>query len=93
LKIFKTNRKVQVFGSSLAVTLPALFVKVRDIGKGSNLEIIYGLNGALVISDKVEPDVLRAWLRFILQKLDNEKLKDMENGERSTSTIGKEVRK
>ena len=82
MKVFKSSRKVQGFGSSLAVTLPALFVKACDIDKGSNLEVVYGLDGALVVSDSIEPDILRARLLFILQHLDDEKLRELESGER-----------
>jgi hypothetical protein len=34
MPVFESSRKVQVFGSSLALTLPAMFVKVNEIEKG-----------------------------------------------------------
>ena len=35
MPVFESERKVQAFGSSLAFTLPALFVKANEIKKGS----------------------------------------------------------
>ena len=50
MPIFESSRKVQVFGSSLAVTLPAFFVKANEIEKGSIGKVYYGLEGILVVS-------------------------------------------
>jgi len=48
--VFESSRKVQIFGSSLAMTLPAMFVKACEIRKGSRLNVFYGLDGVLVLS-------------------------------------------
>ncbi len=50
MPVFESSRKVQVFGSSLAMTLPAMFVKACEIRKGSRLNVFYGLDGVLVLS-------------------------------------------
>ncbi len=50
MPVFESSRKVQVFGSSLAMTLPAMFVKACEIEKGSMLNVFYGLDGVLVLS-------------------------------------------
>lgn len=47
--VFKCSRKVQKFGSSMAITIPALFVKINKIKKGSNVEIHYNTNGIMII--------------------------------------------
>jgi hypothetical protein len=48
--VFESSRKVQALGSSLALTLPALFVKANGIGKGELTEVYYNLNGVLIVS-------------------------------------------
>ena len=50
MPVFESSRKVQTFGSSLAMTLPAMFVKACEIRKGSRLNVFYGLDGVLVLS-------------------------------------------
>ena len=50
MPVFKSSRKVQSLGSSLAVTLPALFCKACEIKKGVKAEVFYNLNGTLIIS-------------------------------------------
>jgi antitoxin component of MazEF toxin-antitoxin module len=62
---FEGSRKVQVFGSSMAMTLPALFVKACEIEKGTELDVIYGLDGVLVVSSLKEPEALRDSLLLI----------------------------
>ena len=70
MPVFKSSRKVQVFGSSLAMTLPAMFVKANEIEKGSVLKVHYGLNGVLVASWVDEPEALVKCLLEIMEKLD-----------------------
>ena len=62
MPVFKSSRKVQTFGSSLAMTLPAMFVKANEIEKGSVLKVHYNLNGVLVISNCDDPDNTRKCL-------------------------------
>ena len=50
MPVFESSRKVQIFGSSLAMTLPAMFVKACELRKGSRLNVFYGLDGVLVLS-------------------------------------------
>ena len=67
---------MQVFGSSLAMTLPALFVKANEVEKGSVINVLYGLDGVLVASWVNEPEALRERLVEIIEKLDeNVKMK------------------
>jgi shikimate kinase len=55
MPVFESSRKVQVFGSSLALTLPAMFVKVNEIEKG--------------MSDCEDPEKIKRCLEKILEKL------------------------
>ena len=41
MPVFTSERKVQRFGSSYAITIPALYVKLNEVKKGSLLNIIY----------------------------------------------------
>ena len=50
MTVFESSRKVQVFGTSLALTLPASFVKANEIKKGSVAKAYYGVDGVLVLS-------------------------------------------
>lgn len=68
--MFESSRKVQVFGSSLAMTLPALFVKANEIEKGSILDVVYGLDGILVLFNCEDPEKLKGCLVDILHKLE-----------------------
>ena len=70
MPVFKSSRKVQAFGSSLAMTLPALFVKANEVEKGSMTNVYYGLNGVLVTSMVDEPEVIRKCLEEIMEKLE-----------------------
>ena len=72
MPVFESSRKVQVFGSSLAMTLPALFVKANEIEKGSILDVLYGLDGVLVASGIDTPEALRERLVEIIEKLDED---------------------
>ena len=74
MPVFESSRKVQVFGSSLAMTLPALFVKASEVEKGSVLSVLYGLDGVLVASWVETPEALKEHLVEIIDKLD-EKIK------------------
>ncbi len=70
MPVFKSSRKVQTFGSSLAMTLPAMFVKANEIEKGSVLKVHYGLDGVLVASWVDKPEELMKCLMEIMDKLD-----------------------
>jgi len=50
MPVFESSRKVQVFGSSLAMTLPSLFVKANEVEKGSVSQVYYDLDGVLIAS-------------------------------------------
>ena len=71
MPVFESSRKVQVFGSSLALTLPALFVKANEVEKGSVMKVYYGLDGVLIVCDFDEPEILRKCLVDIIDKLEN----------------------
>ncbi len=74
---FNSSRKVQVFGSSLAVTLPAIFVKACEISKGTELEVHHNLDGVLVVSDVKDLNVLIERLLDITQKIQDKKLQEV----------------
>ena len=68
MPVFESSRKVQVFGSSLALTLPALFVKANEVEKGSVGKVYYGLDGVLVVSFVDDPKA-REGLAEIIDRL------------------------
>ena len=70
MPVFESSRKVQVFGSSLAMTLPALFVKANEIEKGSILKVLFGLDGVLVLFNSEDPEKLRGCILDILDRLE-----------------------
>jgi len=61
------------------MTLPSLFVKANEIKKGSIVNVFYGLDGVLVMSQVKDPDTLRINLMSIIDKL-NEKIKKRNDG-------------
>jgi antitoxin component of MazEF toxin-antitoxin module len=69
MPVFESSRKVQLFGSSLAMTLPALFVKTNEIKKGSVGKVYFGLDGVLVVSI-VDDNKTRGSLLKIIEKID-----------------------
>ena len=70
MPVFESSRKVQVFGSSLAMTLPAMFVKACEIRKGSRLNVFYGLDGVLVLSKCEDVGLTLDMLEKIVEDLD-----------------------
>ena len=70
MPVFESSRKVQTFGSSLAMTLPAMFVKANEIEKGSVTNVLYGLDGVLVASWVDKPEELMKCLVEIMERLD-----------------------
>jgi antitoxin component of MazEF toxin-antitoxin module len=82
MPVFESSRKVQVFGSSLALTLPALFVKANEVEKGSVGKVYYGLDGVLVVSLVDDPKA-REGLMEILDKLNADCIKKREGENQS----------
>ena len=74
MPVFESSRKVQVLGSSLAMTLPAMFVKVSEIEKGSVINVLYGLDGVLVLFQSEDVESIREYLIEIIEKIE-EKVK------------------
>ena len=74
MPVFESSRKVQVLGSSLAMTLPAMFVKVSEIEKGSVIDVLYGLDGVLVLFQGEDIGSIREYLIEIIDKIE-EKVK------------------
>ena len=74
MPVFESSRKVQVLGSSLAMTLPAMFVKVSEIEKGSVINVLYGLDGVLVLFQSEDIESVREYLIEIIENID-EKVK------------------
>ena len=72
MPVFRTSRKVQSFGSSLALTLPSMFIKACEIDKGSQLNVLYDLKGVLLTFNCNDPDVVIKSVKEIIKKI-NEK--------------------
>lgn len=70
MPVFESSRKVQVFGSSLAMTLPAFFARANEIEKGSRVNVLYGLDGVLVVFNCEDPERLRGFIVEILDRLE-----------------------
>ncbi len=51
MPVFMSKRKIQCSGTSLAITLPSLFVKGNEVSKGSEMKIHYELNGIFIVSN------------------------------------------
>ena len=71
LPLFKTSRKVQSFGSSLALTLPVMFTKINDIEKGKIMKAYYDLNGTLIFSNCQNEEELKQRMINFLKTLDD----------------------
>ena len=69
MPVFESSRKVQVFGSSLAMTLPSLFVKANEVKKGSVSQVYYDLEGVLIATWLEEPESLRKCVLEIIEML------------------------
>ena len=74
MPVFESSRKVQTFGSSLAMTLPAMFVKANEIEKGSVINVLYGLDGVLVVFQCEDIESTREYLIEIVENIE-EKIK------------------
>ena len=76
MPLFESSRKAQSFGSSLAMTLPALFAKVNGLEKGSEVRVFFGMNGVLVVSCVDDEEAVAERLMdlvSLLDKRENEK--------------------
>ncbi len=71
MPVFEYSRKVQTLGSSLALTIPSLFVKVMRIKKGDALDVIHSLDGVLVVSNSKDVGSLRECLTMLLDMLED----------------------
>ena len=70
MPVFESSRKVQVLGSSLAMTIPALFVKVNEVEKGQEVSVIFSLDGVLVMSRIADHETIRERLLSIIEGLE-----------------------
>lgn len=70
VSVFKTFRKVQKFGDSLALTIPSTFVKVNELTKGTKVKIMYDLEGTLVLIKCENKDDFIKCLRKFIEKID-----------------------
>jgi phosphate uptake regulator len=69
MPVFESSRKVLVSGSSLAMTLPSLFVKASEIEKGAVVNVLYGLDGVLVMSQREDRQTIEGLVK-ILERLE-----------------------
>jgi antitoxin component of MazEF toxin-antitoxin module len=70
MPVFECERKVQVLGSSLAMTLPAFFVKANEIQKGNIMKVMYGLKGFLIVCNDDESEDIKETLKMVMEQLD-----------------------
>ena len=70
MPLFKTSRKVQVFGDSLALTIPSMYVKVNEIKKGNKMKIIYDLEGTLILTNCSNEEELKKCLLKFIKKIE-----------------------
>ena len=70
---FRSKRKVQGFGSSLAITLPALFVKGNEIKKGCDAFTFFSFDGLLIVSWLQDKENLKQVLKELLNEFEKEK--------------------
>ena len=75
MPVIEDSRKVQAFGSSLAITLPSFFVKANEVEKGSELIVVYGLDGVLLVTKTDDPSAVEKGLYAILDELERRRLK------------------
>ena len=80
MPVFESSRKVQVSGSSLAMTLPSLFVKANEVEKGTVVNVLYGLDGVLVLSRCEGRQTIEGLMKILekIEKMDSEVM-DLEN--------------
>ena len=69
MPVFKSERKVQRFGSSYAITIPALYVKLNEVKKGSLLNIIYNTDNVMIVS-KVRPEKVLTHLEKLIRDIE-----------------------
>jgi len=69
MPVFKCERKVQRFGSSYAITIPALYVKLNEVRKGSLLNIIYNTDNVMIVS-KVRPEKVLPHLEKLIRDIE-----------------------
>lgn len=79
MRFYETSRKVQAFGTSLAVTIPSLFVKVHEVEKGSMVKVIYGLEGVLVLSKSDNDQEILGQLEKFIVTLEEDQCEKMES--------------
>ena len=52
-------------GSSLAFTIPSMFVKINELEKGTSMKVYYGLDGILIVaSDDNQKKMLVSLLKL-----------------------------
>ena len=73
MPIFRSKRKVQSLGDSLALTLPSLYTKISQIDKGEKLNAYFFTEGLLVISNLDEAELEKSILEF-LDKLEKKEV-------------------
>ena len=81
MPLFESNRKTQSFGSSLAITLPALFAKVHELEKGSKVRLFFDLGGVLVVSCVNDESVVVERLMKLIERLDAKFEEKKKNGQ------------
>lgn len=65
-----SSRKIQEFGTSLALTIPSLYAKVRSVRKGETVHVIYCLDGVVIVSDLKDLNKLKTTLQEMILSLE-----------------------
>ena len=71
MPIYESYRKIQRMGSSLAITLPAFFAKVNDLKQGSNVEVLYGLKGVIIVTKLKNKKEIKKYLLKIIDNIED----------------------
>ena len=83
MPVFESERKIQKVGSSLAITIPAMFIKANEVEKGDELQIYYNLNGVFLASHVDDPKqlikIISGIIKGIEEKKGSKKIKGVEN--------------
>jgi antitoxin component of MazEF toxin-antitoxin module len=72
--LYSSSRKIQEFGSSHALTIPSLFIKVRDLKKGNELRVLCCLDGVLIVSDIDNLNNMNKVLKKMINNIEENKI-------------------
>ena len=71
MPIFQSSRKVQVMGTSHAITLPAFFCKACEIEKGVKVNVFFNLHGTLIVTLCNNPNDFKKNLSQMMEDIED----------------------